>query len=474
MMDLERKEKRLLYLELAQKYIFLVHVIFYATSILCDSTLTTLTSILTLGISAILLIYRVVHIKNYKSYPFFWLYVLFLISFCISIIWNLKYGWIGNMKQLIWTLIWFGGLYLFDPDREEISVDHEMNYTFLIISLLNGFFSMISTFMLLFRLLFFRKVGKKSFLIGLAKWGRLFGVYADPNYSAIICIVGIVGAFYLIRKKSDYKQKLFLKVLLILAIIFQFIYLTFSVSRTGMVVTAAVLFLMPVIYAYCSHNKIWKAALKGIIAALIVLFSEQALIFGYNHISTYLDKWSSVLFKKESIQNVQGAGELEQIGRKDELSGDISNRRFDLWKNAIQVYEEEPVFGVTFANYNSYEKVNMPHCYMLENDHTTFDAFHNVVMDVLASQGTVGFVIFAIIIFSGLIRVIKNGRMLTNQDYFRYALLLSLCLGILGSSMFLSEILYVNNAPTVIFWILWGYMIFFYGRKKNESKVMER
>lgn len=456
------------YLPVIQKYVFLFHIILYLTNLFADTPVTTVTSVVTLAVSGLLVLYRLIHIRKYVHYPYFWLYFSFLCAFVISMLVNIQYGWTANAKILIWTTIWFAGLYLFDPDRSEASVDQEMKGSFLLITLENGFFSFISVIMLVIRFLFLRADGKSLFIIGVAKWGRLYGVYTDANYASVICIIGILCAVYLLHVYKK-EKKTWLKVLLWIAIVSQYLYLTFSVSRTGMVVLAAVLFLGPIIYMACAGKNVLKGIGTGLLTAVVAIGLEKALILGYNQVSPALDRTFS--FLPYSVTNVQGAGtDIEKIGRTKELSGDISNRRFDLWKNAAEVYEQQPVFGVTFGNYNAYERVHMPHCYMLDNDLSVFDAFHNMAMDLLASQGTVGFVLFAVIIFSGLVRVLRNLKTAGRKDPWKYTVLLTGCLGILGSSMFVSEIVYVNNAPTVVFWVFWGYLIFFCGRKTETQK----
>ena len=87
-----------------------------------------------------------------------------------------------------------------------------------------------------------------------------------------------------------------------------------------------------------------------------------------------------------------------------------------------------------------------------------FDAFHNMIMDLLASQGIVGIVLFIFIIIHSLESIIKCFRFASVKKKNECAYLFSVCMAVVASSMFVSEILYVNNQITVIFWILWGYL----------------
>ena len=54
------------------------------------------------------------------------------------------------------------------------------------------------------------------------------------------------------------------------------------------------------------------------------------------------------------------------------------------------------------------------------------------------------------------------------------AALFSGCITIVASSMFVSEILYVNNETTVVFWTLWGFLIYFIYKncEKNDRGIL--
>ena len=159
---------------------------------------------------------------------------------------------------------------------------------------------------------------------------------------------------------------------------------------------------------------------------------------------------------------------MVKLGREEELQGDVSNRRFDLWKNAVNMAKTSPVVGVSFGNFIPYAEENLPDCYMISNEFATFNAFHNMFMDLIASQGIVGFVVFIVIMLSSLWYLLKHYKTIPEADKPACAFLFSACAAMLVSSLFVSEILYVNNQVTVLFWTLWGFLIYFV--KKGEQK----
>ena len=71
---------------------------------------------------------------------------------------------------------------------------------------------------------------------------RLWGVYTDPNYGAILSIVSIViSLFYLTGKGSLDKR---IKVALIINIVLEYLYLCYADSRTGLLAVVAAVILV--------------------------------------------------------------------------------------------------------------------------------------------------------------------------------------------------------------------------------------
>ena len=98
--------------------------------------------------------------------------------------------------------------------------------------------------------------------------------------------------------------------------------------------------------------------------------------------------------------------------------------------------------------------------------HMVFNAFHNMFMDLIASQGIIGFIMFIGIMIASLCYLIRYYKNISEKNKLACIFLFSACSSIVVSSLFVSQILYVNNQITVLFWILWGFLIYFV--KKGE------
>ncbi len=444
------------------KWLYLIHIMFAGNSIIYDTPVEKITSILVLGIGAIVVLWRFIHVKDYIRYPFIKLYAIFAAAFALTLLVNWKYGWTANMKILIWMTFQFVALYAFDLYRSKESVTKEFHISLYIIIGYMSLANLVSIVMLFTNYLQYRILSEDTtFLIGVAYWGRLYGVHTDPNYGAVLSVMAVMAALYMFIKA----EKTWLKVIMGVSIFVQIAAMAFSASRTGMVTISVCLVIFFFIYAMTKGKKIVKSVLIAVAAVVIALAAEKGITLAYNGY-TQIVAQSHSDDKEESSDD-----ELVKIGRDEELSGDVSNRRFDLWENSVEIFKKSPVLGIGFGNIVSYSKVELPDCYLLTNGFAIFNAFHNMFMDLIASQGVVGVIFFFAIIIMSLIYVIKNWKKIPQEDWTKCILLFSCCVGFMVSSMFVSQILYVNNQTTVVFWTLWGFFIYYVTKAAQKDDI---
>ena len=303
----------------------------------------------------------------------------------------------------------------------------------------------------------------RSFLIGVAYWGRLYGIHTDPNYGSVLSVIALIAGIYFFLKL----KKTWLRVLMIISAALQAMFIIFSASRTGLVATCVCMLLFWFMYSLHKKKKIIRACIVAVVAVVVVLGVNKGVVVGYNYTVTQISKLQEE-HKKPDKKDEEKKDEMVKLGRKEELEGDVSNRRFDLWKNAVDMTKTSPVVGVSFGNFIPYAEENLPDCYMISNDFATFNAFHNMFMDLIASQGIIGFIVFIGIMLSSLWYLLKHYKTIPEADKPVCAFLFSACAAMLVSSLFVSEILYVNNQVTVLFWTLWGFLIYFV--KKGEQQ----
>lgn len=97
---------------------------------------------------------------------------------------------------------------------------------------------------------------------------------------------------------------------------------------------------------------------------------------------------------------------------------DISNRRFDIWKSAVEIFKTSPVFGISRANILPYVDDNLPDSYLVTNEYMRFDSMHNMFFEILVSQGAVGLITFLTFIIFVIVGIFKYGKYLWYHKYF--------------------------------------------------------
>lgn len=506
------------------KWIYLFFILLFDNSIVYDTLLTKSLSKIIIIVGCIILLWRILNINEYIKYPYIKFYAIFMLAFLLTIIVNFKYGYIGNVKLFIWMTFQFFLLYLFNNKG---TANYEFEVALLIIIIYTTIVNIIGIKMLFTNFVQERLVenNKRLLLIGVAYWGRLFGVHTDPNYGAVLSIVSIMSAMYIFIK---YKR-IYMKIAMAVTIFIQIVHISFSASRTGLVCICIAFAVFFFFYSIDKRKKIVVSIISSVVAICMCLLIVKLIPMVYNayvdkvsmvsnaenneqqimqsivedettatnniatdinstvndNVTTDVDRtednnitinnekqnissgYTDVQVENSSLNNQQS---LVKIGRDEEIGGDISNRRFDLWKNGLQTFLKSPIIGIGFGNIIEFSKANMPDCYILNNSLGVFGSYHNFLIDLLVSQGLVGTIIFIFIIICSLKYIIMNYKYLNEDTKTKFAFLISTCICIVCSNMFTSGIVYCNNETTVIFWLLWGYLINMMYKSSNSRE----
>ena len=108
----------------------------------------------------------------------------------------------------------------------------------------------------------------------------------------------------------------------------------------------------------------------------------------------------------------------------------------------------------------SFAEKLLPNTYILNNGQGIFNCMHNSFLDVLVSQGIIGFGVFmafAIIIFWSFCK--KSFEMKQENDFLFVSVIFSIFATLVFSSLFISQIIYINSIGGILFWILLGYLM---------------
>lgn len=101
------------------------------------------------------------------------------------------------MKIIIWMTFQFVLLYLFDLKRDKKFVTKEFRFVILEILIITSIMNIIGIGMLFANYGFNRIISEsKTFIVGVAYWGRLYGIHTDPNYGAILTTIALIISLY--------------------------------------------------------------------------------------------------------------------------------------------------------------------------------------------------------------------------------------------------------------------------------------
>ncbi len=415
----------------------------------------------TIGLSAILCLYRFIHLPRYWKSRQFWVIVAFCLSFLLSTVLNMAYGWYDNLRTLVMQGILFFLIYCYRPDQREETLRRNHIFTgyYLIacaILSLVGFGYMILGKGEIF---FPAEEAVPLYYTGF-HWGRLYGIYWDPNIGALMCCLSAVLALDIFRRRKLLWMRLVLGFLVALDVL----YIAFSDSRTGQVALAVGM--GAYVLLRMSRSKWKKYTVVGVAVALAVsALLPVGIKAGYNALATTTASEPAGAPEETASGPEEPAAEPATepatepavvVGREEEYQGDISNRRLDIWKSALDIFATSPAFGVGHNTILAYVEQNLPDSYLINNDHMRFESMHNTFLDVLVAQGAVGLILYLMMAIGFFVTIIKHWEKIcqvTNgESYALFAILIAM----VAASFFLSEIVYVCSPMSFLFWMALG------------------
>lgn len=466
------------WIDLAFKVLFLVYGLLYFNAFTFGTSIMSAFVAISTLMAGILLLYRLFRWRHFVHNVVLWILIAFLVSYGISMVINYQYGIMDPLK----TMVWMGMQYLLlfaSDDRKNVDSHRKVFHVLAWVYVAYMFLASLASLIMMFSQ--YGHVENISGADGNAMrvitgfvWGRLWGVFTDPNYASTMSTVAVVFSLYFFK----IHRNIVLRIFMVVNIILQTLYITFSDSRTGLVA----IFLAIGVYFFCwmatkkDKIKIRSTAVRAIacVAAAAVVAGSCLVVIsgvktGYNAI--IMSHWQQVEPSDEpDAEEPLEEPEKELVGREQDLENDFSNRRFDLWKASLDIIGDRPIFGVSYLNLMQYTEDHFPDNYLVHNDHGKFGNYHNVLINIAAGQGLLGLALF---IAAGAIAGIKCiKRVAKNIDQphsIFYIAAFSAVIAILSSSMFVSDLVYVNSANATMFWFLTGVLV-----ANDRSEVKDR
>lgn len=293
--------------------------------------------------------------------------------------------------------------------------------------------------LLVSRVLILFKIGEQSYYYGVMN-GRLWGI-VNPNASAIFSYISIILAMYLIHKGSKYS------VYLKLNNVIQLVYFATMQSRGALLS----LVLMIGFYSFfINGGKLAKRFLIFIVSALLVSAANIGLsyvtsIYISSGKATVLDLNKGQSYAETDSSVIKKTGELHLIETTP------SGRTY-IWKNAIKMGSEKPIFGYGVRNVPDYytkyfSKFEIQNSLIGGN-------FHNILVTIFVSSGILGLVSF-LLLLGYIIKRFLTYLIVSKKNSEK--LIMILFFGILFGQLFESQIMYSTNFINIIFWLIIGY-----------------
>lgn len=466
------------WIDLAYKILFLVYGLLYFNSFTFGTPVMSIFVAASTLMAGVLLLYRLFRWRHFVHNVVLWILIAFLVSYGISMVANYQYGILAPLK----TMVWMGMQYLLlfaSDDRKNMDNHRKVFHVLAWVYVAYMFLASLASLIMMFTQ--YGHVedipgadgGTMRVITGFV-WSRLWGVFTDPNYASTMSTVAVVFSLYFFK----IHRSIVLRIFMVANIVLQTLYITFSDSRTGLVAV----FLAIGVYFFCwmatkkDKIKIRSTALRTIAclaAAAVVSVSCLVVISGvktgYNAIII------SQMHHQDPSEDPDDEEPLEEpdkelVGREQDLENDFSNRRFDLWKASLDIIGDRPIFGVSYLNLMQYTEDHFPDNYLVHNDHGKFGNYHNVLINIAAGQGLLGLALFIAAGAVAGIKCIKRVAKNIDQPHnIFYITAFSAVIAILSSSMFVSDLVYVNSANATMFWFLTGILV-----TKDHSEVKDR
>lgn len=316
--------------------------------------------------------------------------------------------------------------------------------------------------------------------------GRLFGVFGSMHFTTLILISMAAFAVYFGIKA---KNKIF-KVCYFFVAVLYFVYSTATGTRS--IIIGVLCAVLPTTYFIAQKllkdlriNKYLNVVIRccvSIVSVVIMLvaFSVTGKVLEASNTAIY----NAITESKIEVVPQQPTDEGEaqtptqpqqtlpeqdtDIGRTDIDMENISNNRFTIWKEYIDIVFDKPisaVFGLSMGEYqkhitNEYSNkyivqyIKEFHPSMYERGYI-YDT-HSAYVGALVMTGIAGVLLLFVFLILGLIRLLKalakkqSGGLLT---------LLFVLVFILVTSFFDSDLFFRCTSTSVLFWLISGFAI---------------
>lgn len=416
-------------------------------------------------IGALLVLADVILNKYWLKARYCWLLYAFLCVMGISSILNMSFGYMSNVKTIMWTGIQFTIFYTY---LQRVEKDKLRKYISRLIVGVSAFWliPVLYSFLQFLRLnSYYTPIWGKKIKQGLVE-NRLFGVFNDPNYAAFMSLLLIIGMYFLYQQtKKQWKKNVYIVYGLI-----QFLYIVLSGSRTvevGMLCTIAFF-----VYLQLRNRHSEATGAKVVLNRFFLAFLCMVFIFvfwegtrtvaekvpaGLNKMEWFQEYAKDSQQKQESKKakveaNMKSTAQSQKVlERKDGKAGNISNNRVAIWKSYLGGMEKHLLFGMSPRNSVQVFMNENPKSYVGQTGYET----HNGYLSVFVCTGAAGsllMLVFLILQAKRLGGIVVRNKMISSEHMSCIFVLMNIAV----FAFFFTDLFFVNNIIATLFWALLG------------------
>ncbi|MBF0715447.1 O-antigen ligase family protein [Gemelliphila palaticanis] len=401
-------------------------------------------------------------------------YSIFFVSI-VSSLYTVKYGIKHNLFDILWYFIIVSIFYSYTLRLDKELFKKQLLYLYNHVAFIWSVGCILSIPSFLFNVGYYSKVNP-HYIDGYIRQGflenRLFGIfmamYNSAMTSSVLLVIGIF--IYLVNKKN---YLLFYNVLFITHILL-------SGTRSSMISLIFTFSILIGYYVFCKNinyrhfKKIGVSILAFITSCLLIYggFSLYKKALSYvpniyilksnqNNYHDIIQKFPMI--KKEELKDKSYEHILE---REDANFENPSNNRLDIWLDYFKIYKEIGFIGLSPNNYSKYIQEHAPDLFIVQyvkdsmpERYKNGDIYepHNSYLYLYVSTGLIGlssFMIFLIILIIKILKYLNQKRYVDTYFYMS----ISLIIFYLSNMFFDSIVLFDNDAITIVFWLLLGFV----------------
>lgn len=417
----------------------------------------------------------------FKVKNIIFLYLLSGVAVISSILY-MRYGIKENLFDIVWSGIIFAVLY---PYAKRVGKDEflkQFSVMFKIISVIWIIACIISIFAFLFNS-GYHIVANPYFDKFYIRQGfleyRLFGVFMSIFSSSMMSgTLLIFSLFYCyIFKKKIY---IFNSIIYLLHIIL-------SGSRSSIVSLGVVIVIVSFYYWFKHRNQN-----KNIIVKLVIsfLFSVAVLVLsiggleGSKKVLSYLPTIPVFSENRLLFMNIVGGNidkndtdqEMKKnlLEREDTDSENISNNRFDIWKDYLFIYKDINIVGLSPNNFSEYIQEYYPDLYIakhireaMPNRYSNGDVYepHSGYVYTYVATGIAGITLVVLFLVLSLRDVLRYLRKKIDLSFYPFILVLIFSL---TNATFDSVVFFDSELSGVLFWIIAGYISYLTSQRDEK------